>query len=156
MRLAGATVGSSAAATSATASDERLAAATSSARMTLYTSRRGGDAHGIVGLLTRLFGDGGCSLRGRAAEVARGQVAEELHHSLLLLPVERDHSPVARQPHPRVVADRATGEKADFERQVSVRVPPERDRVEMPRHAVTLEPREPHGQQVLGTVQFAQ
>src|SRR2546426_11862428 len=107
MRLAGATVGSSAAATSATASDERLAAATSSARMTRYTSRRGGDAHGILGLLTRLFGDGGCSLRGRAAEVARGQGAGEVHHSLFLLPVKRDRLPMARQPHPRVGAHRA-------------------------------------------------
>ena len=28
--------------------------------------------------------------------------------------------------------------------------------MEVPRHAVTLEPREPHGQQALGTIEFAQ
>src|SRR3989442_5717546 len=157
MRVAGATAGSSAAATSLTASNEKLAAATSSARIARSTSGRDGDDRRcIFGLLRRPLGDGGCSLLGGAAEIACGQVAEELHHPFFLLPVERDHSPVAREPDPRVIADRAAGEEADFERQVSVRVPPERDRVEMPRHAVTLEPGEPHGQQVLGTVEFAQ
>ena len=35
-------------------------------------------------------------------------------------------------------------------------MPPERDRVEMPGHAVTLEPREPHRQQALGPVEFTE
>src|SRR5260370_42028420 len=128
MRLAGATAGSSAAAASPMTSHERLAAATSSARTARSTSGRGGDGRGIFGLLTRPFGAGPCRLRWGAAEIARGQVAEELHHPFFLLPVERDHASAARQPHPRVVADRAAREGADFERQVSVRVPPERDR----------------------------
>src|SRR5437667_11902955 len=129
MRLAGATAGSSAAAASPMASNERAAAATSSARTARSTSGRGDDKRSIVGLLTQPVGDGGRRLLGGEAEIARGQGADELHHPFYLLPVERDHSPVARQPHPRGVADRATGEKADFERQVSVRVPPERDRM---------------------------
>src|SRR5688572_19263911 len=85
MNVEGATAGSAAAATWATRSDARLATTTNTATIVRPMSDDSrGDHERTVEIIARVFGCGGRDLGRGAPKVARGQVAEQLDHALLL------------------------------------------------------------------------